>query len=1152
MRINELFSRPIDRKIEEVIKVDDGSTILTEVEEYIPTDHIKDELTEVLEGFQETILIPSETVNIWVSGFFGSGKSSFAKVLGYLMANREIGGKQIAERFFELNEIPAARQLLSTIHSQIEAEVVLLDLATSPNVLREGEAVVLPVYRTLLESLGYSRDVTLAELEYALEGPEETISLEQFLETYKTVHDRSWNEDRNIITAKNRASRVLHVLDPDTYPSADSWSNAAGAPEINANWFADRALDMLARRRPGTNRLVFIVDEAGQYVARSTDRMLGLQGLAEACQKKKGALWLLATSQEKLTDVVDSLEGKQTELAKAVDRFPIRVDLLPSDIDEVTGRRVLDKSADGSSAVRAALDKDRNKLTTSVALQSDRYKPFSEEDFVRLYPLVPYQLQVLIDAVSARRAQGGAPQTMGGSNRTIIKHTQQLITNAKVGLAGDDVGALVTLDRSYTLLEEVIPTAWRHEVEQVAGAHGDNSLHAKIMRVVALCTEVPGVPLSPRNLAVLLHPSTNADPLEADVREALSDLVREDRLREGDDGYRLQTPEQKNWEKERKQIDIGERHKRLRKALLRDRLGSLTVKKGRTFKVELSVEREKLTDGDISLDIREDDDLDALRVTSRAEDNEGRIYWAYKTENDTFEALVELYRSEEMIDRHKNDQGEAERFLLQEERKRADRHGRAAGQLLARDLAAGTVVFVGTSQEAPDGELQSVAQKIVTNHLDKIYPRLDEFMATVARTDPVQVLKADSLAGFPDSCSDEGLSVVALTRDGHVLVTDSGPIETVVAHIKARKQYNEDQNGAQLERFFGAPPFGCSPEALQVVLAAAMRAGLLEVVSQASRITSFTDQRLEPIFAKLPTFRAASFRPAEDTGPSVEVRGEVAEWLHELTGETVGLDVESLAQRGRAVFADLRQPCTEAKSMLRGAGLEVPEQLDVMDELLARLSGDDDDLVIETMHERCTDLADGRAAVAEFSTVVENEIPALLSAVAANRNAPQLDDPDVDEEATALAELLARARYGDDLAKIKSHTTNIEQAIAAAKLSLRETVSERVKEATEALRTRYPSVDDDVFDEMVAPLASLADATSIPLLRANIQGVDGVARSVSGGLDTIVATREVRHVHAAEVWSAPITSETELDAALGRLRVAVLSELDDDTEVRFR
>ena len=1152
MRIEDLFSRPIDRKIEEVIKVDDKSTILTEIEEYIPTDHIATELTEVIDRFQETILNPSETVNIWVSGFFGSGKSSFAKVLGYLIANPESGDKRVTDRFFELNEIPRARQLLSTIHSQIEAEVVLLDLATSPNVLREGEAVVLPVYRTLLESLGYSRDVTLAELEYALEWPEETIGLEQFLATYEAVHGRPWSDDRNIITAKNRASRVLHELDPDTYPSADSWSNAAGPPEINANWFADRALEMLSRRRPGATRIVFIVDEAGQYVARSADRMLGLQGLAEACQKKKGALWLLATSQEKLTDVVDSLEGRQTELAKAVDRFPIRVDLLPSDIDEVTGRRILDKNADGASAVRAALDKDRNKLATSVALQSDRYQLFSEEDFVRLYPLVPYQLQVLIDAVSARRAQGGAPQTLGGSNRTIIKHTQQLITNPTVGLDGDDVGALVTLDRSYTLLEEVIPTAWRHEVEQVAGAHGDDSLHAKIMRVVALCTDVPGVPLSPRNLSVLLHPSTHADPLEPDVRDALADLVKEDRLREGDDGYRLQTPEQKNWEKERKQIDIGERHKRLRKTLLRDRLGSLTVKKGRTFKLELSVEREKLTDGDIALDIRGDDNLDALRITSRAEDNKHRIYWAYETQNDTFEALVELYRSEEMIDRHKNDQGEAERFLLQEERKRADRHGRTVGQLLARDMAGGIVVFDGTSQESPDGDLQSGAQKVVAAHLDKIYARLDEFTATVKRTDPGQVLKADSLAGLPDCCDADGLSIVTITSDGHQLVTDSGPIETVVAHIKARKQYNEDQNGQQLERHFGAPPYGSSIEALQVVLAAAMRAGLLEVVSQASRITSHTDHRLEPIFARLPTFRAASFRPAEDTGPDVEVRGEVAEWLHELTGVPVGLDVGSLAERGRTDFADLRQPCTQAKSTLSGAGLQVPEQLDVMDELLGRLSGPDDDLVVETIHERRSDLAEGRAAVDALASIVETEMPALRAAVAAHRNASQLGDHDTEMEAVALGELLARARYGDDLAKIKSHTTNIEQAIASEQTSLRDIVTERVEEATETLRTRYPSVDGVVFDEVTAPMSRLADATEIPLLRANLQGVDGALRAVSDALDALVATRDVRHVRAAEVWSAPITSETELDAALGRLREAVLSELDDDTEVRFR
>ena len=109
MLVKDAFRREIDRDIKEVIKVDDGASILSEVEEYVPTDHISEELVETLEIFQDTIGNPSEEINIWVSGFFGSGKSSFAKVLGYLLANPEVDGKKVADRFFELNEVPQAK-----------------------------------------------------------------------------------------------------------------------------------------------------------------------------------------------------------------------------------------------------------------------------------------------------------------------------------------------------------------------------------------------------------------------------------------------------------------------------------------------------------------------------------------------------------------------------------------------------------------------------------------------------------------------------------------------------------------------------------------------------------------------------------------------------------------------------------------------------------------------------------------------------------------------------------------------------------------------------------------------------------------------------------------------------------------------------------
>lgn len=1150
MHIKELFSREIERDIKEVIKVDDRQSVLGEVEEYVPTDHITAELIDTLEVYQDTINNPSEEINIWVSGFFGSGKSSFAKVLGYLLANPEVDGTTVSDRFFELNDIPRASALLNTIHSGAPTETVLLDLNTSPNVLQEGEPIVLPVYRTLLAEFGYSRDVVLAELEFELEGKG---TLGEFEAKYAAVFETAWETQRDVITAKNRASRILHELDDKTFPSADSWSNAAEPPPITAKWFAARVLELLRRRRPGKQRLVLVVDEVGQYVSRSTDRMRHLQGLAEECQKTKGQLWLVATSQEKLTDVVDSLEGKQTELAKAQDRFPIRVDLLPSDIDEVTGKRVLDKTSVGASKIRELLDGDRNKLTTSVTLQSDRHSSFTDDDFVRLYPLVPYQLQVLIDAVSARRAQGGAPQTMGGSNRTLIRHAQQLVSNPTVGLADDVVGALVTLDRSYVLLEDVIPTAWRHEVDQVAAKHGDSSLEAKIMRVVALCADVPGLALSARNLAVVLHPAMSADPIEVDVRAALDHLVAEDRVRETDDGYRLQSPEQKDWEKTRRGIDMKPGDAvRLRKRILKDALGSLTVTKGRTFKVELHAEREKMSDGDITLDLRDDADIDGLRQTSRSEDAKHRVFWAYTTADDTWDALTELHRSTEMIDRYDNaGQSDAQRVLLAEERKRRDRALKTAEQLLARNITSGTTIFDGNTDDPPSGELRAAADRLVTGLLDKIYPNLDTFAGSYKKAEVLQILQADSLDGLPDHFGPEGLGLFKIVASGRELVIDGGPIGAVVTYIGARRQYGEDQNGGQLERHFGGPPHGAPVEALQATLAGAMRAGLIEVVSQAARITSATDRRLEQVFGNIPKFRAASFKPAEDTGPSLEVRAEVSEWLATISGESHSLDLHELAVAGRSTFGELRQPCTEARSTLSGAGLVVPEVLTTMDELLGRVMSTDDELVVTTLHERRADLADGREAVTDIAALVADQVDTLRAAKAAIATAGQLSNDDASTWAEELQELLDRARYAEDLARIKTVTTKVETSAQNEENDLRAAITSQVENAIETLRSRYPTIDDDTFTEATEGIRSLPGASGLALLRANADAVAGVVQKAADNFDVLSTTKEVRHVRVSDIWGGPITADN-LPTALERIRERVLAELDDDTEVRFR
>jgi len=92
MKIKELFASDVSRRIEEVIKVDqtDENILRSEIDEYVATDSIRRFYTSILERYYETPNKPHEGIGIWVSGFFGSGKSSFAKMLGLVLENQEL------------------------------------------------------------------------------------------------------------------------------------------------------------------------------------------------------------------------------------------------------------------------------------------------------------------------------------------------------------------------------------------------------------------------------------------------------------------------------------------------------------------------------------------------------------------------------------------------------------------------------------------------------------------------------------------------------------------------------------------------------------------------------------------------------------------------------------------------------------------------------------------------------------------------------------------------------------------------------------------------------------------------------------------------------------------------------------------------------
>ena len=346
--IKSLFANDIHRRIEEVIKVDQTTDdiLREEINEYVVTDAIRSHYTSIFDAFRETPNKPHEGIAIWVSGFFGSGKSSFAKMLGLSIENRAVGGIPAGDRFAQRAGDNKLQVLLKAINEQIPTHAVIFDVSTDRGIRSGNQSLTEIMYGLFLQSLGYAKDLDLSELEIALE---EKGHLAGFEAEYGRLFKKEWSHEKGKVAfALSEASRVLHSLDPETYPMADSWVKAVkNKADISPGKLADRANELMKRRRPG-QALMFVVDEVGQFVARDVQKMLDLQAVVQSLGRVgRGKHWVVVTSQEKLGELVSGLDDKKIELARLMDRFPqeLQVHLEPSDISEVTSKRVLTKNA---------------------------------------------------------------------------------------------------------------------------------------------------------------------------------------------------------------------------------------------------------------------------------------------------------------------------------------------------------------------------------------------------------------------------------------------------------------------------------------------------------------------------------------------------------------------------------------------------------------------------------------------------------------------------------------------------------------------------------------------------------------------------------------------------------------------------------------
>ncbi|MCA9632683.1 MAG: BREX system P-loop protein BrxC, partial [Myxococcales bacterium] len=301
MLIKDLFVSDVTRDIPPVVYFHEQNPekLKDEVDEYIitggwPESHpnhkrvprgIHEEYVRLLTGIAEEYSKKGgpELPCAWISGFYGSGKSSFSKLLGLALDNQVLpDGRTLAEAWLKRDTSPNAKALRDAwarlIQTVNEPLAVVFDVGS---MARDNEHVHGVAIRQLQRRLGYCADALVADFELNLERDGE---YDKFLQCAERTLGSPWTQVKDRALVEEDFSLVLSELYPEKYTDPMSWftSRAGTHTRSESPEEAVKAIGDMLRFRANGRTLFFVVDEVSQYVINNRDRVDRLRAFATA------------------------------------------------------------------------------------------------------------------------------------------------------------------------------------------------------------------------------------------------------------------------------------------------------------------------------------------------------------------------------------------------------------------------------------------------------------------------------------------------------------------------------------------------------------------------------------------------------------------------------------------------------------------------------------------------------------------------------------------------------------------------------------------------------------------------------------------------------------------------------------------------------
>lgn len=925
--IRDIIARDLTHTIQEIIKVNqnDESTVYEEITEYVATDSIKENYTTILNAIAKSQTSQDESYAVWISGFFGSGKSSFAKNLGYIISNPIIQGQSASELFKKQIHDKKISDYIDLINLKIPAEVIMFDVSADKAVKKSTERLTEIIYSVFLRELGYAQDFDIAALEIELESENR---LDKFINIFnETFPDTNWEKARSGAERIVRASAILHKMDPSIFSDKRAWMDSIKdkREDITVNILVPRIFDLMERRKPN-KALVFIIDEVGQYIARSGEKIEDLRAIVEQMgreskrrMKLKKAIapaWIIVTSQEKLHEIVAAIDNRSVELARLQDRFKYRVDLAPSDIREVATKRVLAKKPEAIPILTKLYQSNEGRLSAQCKLErTTRLSNINQEDFIQYYPYLPQFIDLSIDIMSGIRIQPGATRHLGGSNRTIIKQAYEMLVSDRTKMANQPIGRLVTLDLIYELVENNLPSEKVGDINEVMRrfpkASEDKGWSARVVKAICLLEFVRDLPRSDKNIAAMLVDNVGQQAPLKEVQDAVKRLDPEF-IKSTEEGYKLQTREEKLWEEKRqkyleprpvqknaiKQNILGE--------IFSDtRLKQFRYKDLKTFKIGINVDDVLVGDvGAINILISTTDTekefqqkISERRDLSRQTTHQNDLYWVMKVDSDTENLINKYFASQQLINEYdilssQNKITPMERDCLTNEKRESSLIKNQLQTNLSQCLIAGIGLFRGVHRDGSSlgKTISEVFSGLLNTIIPDLFPKLSIGARKLKGDEQEIILNAANLQGLPSIFyeGEKGLGLVKKDGSRYVPNINTQIAKDYLDMLKKESDYGTRVTGKIIESHFLGFGYGWDTDMSRLVLALLFRAGAIEVTYQGKRYVDYQDVDSRMAFSTVPAFRSSSFAPKKII--DLKILRSATDNLEAITGKDVPLE----------------------------------------------------------------------------------------------------------------------------------------------------------------------------------------------------------------------------------------------------------------------